>query len=119
KDKKTSSTALTVTPKAPQKPNMAWPAHQIPVEVYISIAKYLSREDICDLRLVNREFSIKFQDALFHSAVVPFNASVFSSPVSNGAEVKDSKEEGVDLFEKLGGSIYKFGMTFELDEGMF
>lgn len=49
-----------------------WPAQQIPVEIYDMIAKNLPREDVQNLRLVNREFDAKLAGSYFKVVVVPF-----------------------------------------------
>lgn len=92
-----------------------WPAQTIPEDVFTTIAKFLSREDLCNLRLVNRECSLKLQDAMFRSVVVPFTTSVFSPSKTENSNAVDS--ESINIFEKLGDRIYKFGMSFEPDEG--
>lgn len=91
----------------------------IPEEVFTTLAGFLSREDICSLRLVNREFSAKFEDAMFRSVVVPFTTSVFSLSTEEDSDATNNSDpEDVGMFEKFGSRIYKFGMSFELDEGM-
>jgi hypothetical protein len=94
---------------------MVWPANTIPEELFTAIAQFLSREDICNLRLTNREFSVKLQDTMFRSVVVPLTTSVYSTS-ENGCSEASSRS--IDIFEKLGDHIYKFGMSFELDEGI-
>lgn len=89
----------------------------MPEDLFTAIAKYLSREDICNLRLVNREFSVKLQDAMFRSIVVPFTPSVFTLSRNKNPTIVDNSES-IDIFEKLGDRIYKFGMSFEMNEGM-
>lgn len=52
---------------------------------------------------------------MFRSVVVPFTTSVYSPSKTENSNAVDS--ESIDIFEKLGDRIYKFGMSFELDEG--
>lgn len=106
---------LARKPTGISEPIKGWPAQSIPEEVFTNIARFLSREDVCNLRLVNHEFSLKLEDAMFRSIVVPFTTSVFSPSEPQSSSVVNSKN--IDIFEKLAGRIYKFGMSFEMDEG--
>ncbi|KAK2762145.1 hypothetical protein FQN54_001152 [Arachnomyces sp. PD_36] len=100
-----------------EQPIMEWPADKIPQEVFTTIAGYFSREDICSLRFVNREFSVKLEDAMFRSVVVPLSTTMFSLSKKKGSDpAENSESEDVGMFEKFGHRIYKFGVSFALDE---
>ncbi|EQL27957.1 hypothetical protein BDFG_09245 [Blastomyces dermatitidis ATCC 26199] len=85
-----------------------WPPYGIPVELFACVAAYLSRQDICNLRLVNKECAFKLQRVLFRTAVVPFGPMIYSSD--------EASDEKIDLFEILGGCVSRFGLSFELDQ---
>lgn len=51
--------------------------HLLPVEIYESIAKYLSRTDVQNMRLVNHEFDSKICQVLFKVVVVPFKSEIY------------------------------------------
>ncbi|OAT12072.1 hypothetical protein, variant 2 [Blastomyces gilchristii SLH14081] len=85
-----------------------WPPYGIPVELFACVAAYLSRQDICNLRLVNKECAFKLQRVLFRTAVVPFGPMIYSSD--------EASDEKIDLFETLGGCVSRFGLSFELDQ---
>ncbi|PGG97990.1 hypothetical protein GX51_07032 [Blastomyces parvus] len=85
-----------------------WPPYGIPVEIFACVATYLSRQDICNLRLANKEFAFKLQRVLFHTAVVPFGPGVYSSD--------ETSEDKIDTFGRLGGCVSRFGLSFEMDQ---
>ncbi|PGH15942.1 hypothetical protein AJ79_02109 [Helicocarpus griseus UAMH5409] len=85
-----------------------WPPYGIPEELFACISTYLPRRDICSLRLVNKEFAFKMQHVLFRTSVVPFTPTVYS--------IDQASTEKVDNFEVLGGSISRFGVSFEIDQ---
>ena len=58
---------------------------------------------------------------MFRSVVIPFNPNIYSvidGKNSSAAGSESSPSDKIDIFEKLGDRIYKFGMSFEIDEGM-
>jgi F-box-like len=88
-----------------------WP--DIPTEIYLEIARYLSRDDALSLRLVCREFSIAMMGAVFGSVVVPFGRGMYDL---NSTKWERNPPSG-SMFEKYGLAIRKFGMSFEADIG--
>ncbi|KKZ64262.1 hypothetical protein EMCG_09760 [[Emmonsia] crescens] len=91
------------------KPNRkGWPSYGIPEELFACIAAYVSRQDICNLRLVNKEFAFKLQQVLFHTIVVPFGPTLYS--------FDETLAEKIDTFEILGSCVSRFGLSFEIDQ---
>ena len=88
-----------------------WP--DLPTEIYFEIARYLSREDALNLRLVCRTFSIAIMGAVFGSVVVPFGRAMYDINLTTW----DRNPPPGSMFEKYGLAIRKFGMTFEADPG--
>jgi F-box-like len=95
----------------PKGTSCGWPV--IPTEIYLEIARYLSREDALNLRLVCRDFSIAMMGAIFGSVVVPFGRAMYDTNLTN----TDHTPSG-SIFEKYGLAIRKFGICFEADAGM-
>ncbi|KAL2220942.1 hypothetical protein M432DRAFT_541622, partial [Thermoascus aurantiacus ATCC 26904] len=93
-----------------------WPPDKIPEDVFLYIAEFLSREDIGRMRLVNHEFSAKLAGAMFKSVVVPFGPGMYS--LSQNIPISETGSETLSIgpFERYGDRIYKFGISFELDE---
>ncbi|MCJ1274630.1 hypothetical protein MMC21_002427 [Puttea exsequens] len=114
-----------------------WPGNSLPVEVFHNIAAHLSREDICQMRLVNREFEAKVSNPLFRRVVVPFRPEIYGLLVhkdlpvqtvdikGKGKAKQDAVEEdtavkdvndGMKVFQSWGPHINQFAMAFEIDE---
>lgn len=75
----------------------SWP-DDIPADVINHLAtNYLSREDVRNLRLVNKPMSEAFSPIYFRSLVTPFGEGMFAPA------------------QQYGGSINKFGISFEVD----
>ncbi len=101
------------TPPSYQHTNMScgWP--NVPTEIYFEIARYLSREDALNLRLVCRDFSIAMMGPVFGSVVVPFGRAMYdTSPTTCAAHPSSAS-----MFEKYGLAIRKFGISFETGTG--
>ncbi len=62
-----------------------WPKNDVPTEVVEHIVKYLSRDTLQNMRLVNREFERKVSSIAFKTVVVPFRSEIY------GMMVCDSK----------------------------
>ncbi|KAI9690173.1 MAG: hypothetical protein M1822_009134 [Bathelium mastoideum] len=118
-----------------------WPQGRLAVELFENIADYLSRDDIKNTRLVSKEFDNFVSAVLFRSAVVPFNTEIYDmiepqntagpDPKGKGKasdlklhwenpqkddENKVYKGYGLQVFRGFGGRIYRFGMSFEVEE---
>lgn len=65
-----SSSSSQVTPSNGHA--LVWPSSKIPVELFTLIAKYVSHEDLKNMRFVNREFDHKLAEHFFSVVVVPF-----------------------------------------------
>lgn len=85
----------------------------IPTEIYFEIARYLSRDDALNLRLVCRDFSIAMMGAVFGSVVVPFGKAMYDIRATSC----DRNSPHGSMFEKYGLAIRKFGISFEADTG--
>ena len=91
-----------------------WP-NDLPVDIFILITKYLSHQDVCNLRLVNSTFESILVPVIFRSVVTKFDKSMFD--VNLGKWEKKPPEGSI--FEKYGMEIHKFGIAFEADlEGL-
>ncbi|KAK5128875.1 hypothetical protein LTR85_000208 [Meristemomyces frigidus] len=55
----------------------SWPAKTLPVELFDLITVHLARDDIKNMRLVNREFEANVSASLFRTSVVPFNTELY------------------------------------------
>ena len=123
------------------KRNRGWPAGTVPTEMFEEIASYLSRDDIKSMRLVCREFDRHVSQVLFNTVVVPFNTEIYgmlgtekkqdikgkgkmkvdankslSWKNANGDDVYNG--HGLDVFRGFGPHILRYGMSFDVDEGM-
>lgn len=140
------------TPKYPRSTNLSsismarWPENQIPVEIIQQIVQWVSRADMMNLRLVNREFEMKVSCFVFQSVVVPFRPQIYRNvatddhsqasstssskgkgklpatqsndePYSISYSVKDLVYDGMKVFEAWGSHIRKFAMTFDINQG--
>ena len=123
-----------------------WPEHRIPVEIVGQIIQWVSRADMMNLRLVNREFEMKVSCFVFQSVVVPFRPQIYRNvatdyhsqasstssfkgkgklqatqsndePYSISYSVKDVVYDGMKVFEAWGSHIRKFAMTFDINQG--
>ena len=91
-----------------------WPTN-LPVDIFILITRYLSHQDVCNLRLVNSMFESILVPVLFRNVVTRFGKSMFD--VNLGSWEKKPPEGSI--FEKYGMEIHKFGISFEIDlEGL-
>ncbi|TVY22589.1 hypothetical protein LHYA1_G008766 [Lachnellula hyalina] len=117
-----------------------WPLNQLPVELFVLIAKHLPRSNIQSMRLVNREFEQKISEYLFRVVVVPFKPEIYGinpEPALSGS-LQGSvmlQDKGMRVFQgyaqsicpfyhavtdevdyRYGHRIKKFAMSFEFDE---
>lgn len=91
-----------------------WP-NDLPVDIFILITRYLSHQDVCNLRLVNSTFESILVPVIFRSVVTKFGRSMFD--VNLGRWEKKPPEGSI--FQKYGMEIHKFGISFEIDlEGL-
>ncbi|KAI7215553.1 hypothetical protein KC333_g5373 [Hortaea werneckii] len=56
---------------------ITWPVGTVPKEIFDMVAGNLTREDVKNMRLVNKEFEGKVSSSLFYSSVVPFNTELY------------------------------------------
>ncbi|EON96119.1 putative f-box domain-containing protein [Phaeoacremonium minimum UCRPA7] len=73
-----------------------WPSNCIPHEIYNLIADYLSRSDIQNLRLVNREFDHNLSSRYFNNVVVTFRPefSALYGSLDSGLGVMIDSQQG-------------------------
>lgn len=91
-----------------------WP-DGLPIDIFILITKYLSHDDVRNLRLVNSTFESILVPVVFRNVVTKFGKSMFD--VNLGRWEKKPPEGS--MFEKYGMEIHKFGICFEIDlEGL-
>jgi hypothetical protein len=91
-----------------------WP-NDLPIDIIIMITRYLSHQDVRNLRLVNSTFASILVPVVFRSVVAKFGKSMFDVHLSNW----ERKPPEGSIFEKYGMEIHKFGISFEIDlEGL-
>ncbi|GAB1743563.1 hypothetical protein NU219Hw_g492t1 [Hortaea werneckii] len=56
---------------------ITWPVGTVPKEIFDMVTANLTREDVKNMRLVNKEFEGKVSSSLFYSSVVPFNTELY------------------------------------------
>lgn len=79
----------------PTGPSQAqWVSGEMPVELFEAIARYLSRDDIKSMRLVNREFERGVSRSLFDTVVVPFNTELYDMIEHEKSAKRDLKGKG-------------------------
>ena len=54
-----------------------WPGDRVPVELFKNITTYLSREDVQNMRLVNRHFERSVSGSFFEAVVIPFRREIY------------------------------------------
>jgi hypothetical protein len=105
-----------------------WPKGDIPVEIFAIIVSSLSRLDVQNMRLVNKEFEDKVSQYLFKTVVVPFKPEIYgiaeeTAPgrrkASKGAPAVMLQDKGMRVFQGFGRHIHKFAMSFEFDYDLF
>jgi hypothetical protein len=87
-----------------------WP-NDLPIDIFILITRYLSHQDVGNLRLVNSTFESILVPVVFRNVVTKFGKSMFD--VNLGKWEKKPPEGSI--FEKYGMEIHKFGVSFEID----
>jgi F-box domain len=117
---------------------LVWPLEHgkntLPDELIDMILSYLSRDDLMALRLTCQTLRAQVSDKFFKSIVVPFNAGIFDMLASSHADSGNSEDvealllkgkndpkiysNSLDVFEAFGHHVKKFGMSFEVDEGL-
>ena len=63
---------------------LGWPKDNLPLEVFHNIAGYLSRDDLLQMRMVNKEFERKTSNIIFHTVVVPFRPEIYGMMIHDG-----------------------------------
>lgn len=63
---------------------LGWPQDSLPLEVFHNIAGHLSRDDLLQMRMVNREFERKTSNIVFHTVVVPFRPEIYGMMIHDG-----------------------------------
>ncbi|ROT41265.1 hypothetical protein SODALDRAFT_271060 [Sodiomyces alkalinus F11] len=107
----------------------SWPSGTIPIEIFDHISSYLSRLDVKNLRLVNKEFEENVSAKYFRSVVVPFKAEMYTSAHRLAADRAswDHQSQGLSrpgtllsdgmrIFQSFGQHIVRFALSLELDE---
>ncbi|KAI7647835.1 hypothetical protein KC318_g18344, partial [Hortaea werneckii] len=79
---------------------ITWPVGTVPKEIFDMVTGNLTREDVKNMRLVNKEFEGKVSSSLFYSSVVPFNTELYdmiSSDAKNSSRqaILDTKNQHV------------------------
>ncbi|KAI7540727.1 hypothetical protein KC331_g9001 [Hortaea werneckii] len=79
---------------------ITWPVGTVPKEIFDMVTGNLTREDVKNMRLVNKEFEGKVSSSLFYSSVVPFNTELYdmiSSDAKNSSRqaILDTKDQNV------------------------
>jgi hypothetical protein len=108
-----------------------WPKDVIPVEIFSLIISYLSRSNVQNMRLVNKEFEEKVAHDLFQTVVVPFRPEIYGiaeeptigsrQPNNDERDVVQGnaavmlQDRGMRVFQGFGRHIHRFGMSFEFD----
>ncbi|KAI6809947.1 hypothetical protein KC332_g12541 [Hortaea werneckii] len=69
---------------------ITWPVGTVPKEIFDIITGNLTREEVKNMRLVNREFEGKVSSSLFYSSVVPFNTELYDMI---GSDAKNSSRQ--------------------------
>lgn len=87
-----------------------WPEKPLPTEVMEQIVKYLPRDTVQNMRLVNHEFEKRVSSVAFKSVVVPFRAEIY------GMMVHDSKAKKPAVIDVKGKGKAK-EITPETDNG--
>lgn len=101
------------------------------MEIFSLIISYLSRSNVQNMRLVNKEFEEKVAHDLFQTVVVPFSPEIYGiaeeptigsrQPGNDEREAVQSnaavmiQDRGMRVFQGFGRHIQKFGMSFEFD----
>ncbi|KAI9739290.1 MAG: hypothetical protein M1834_007503 [Cirrosporium novae-zelandiae] len=96
-----------------------WPAGAVPLELFHTIGKYLTIQEIKRLRLVNREFDSKISPLLFRSVVLPFRPETYDIYKDHGNGNSKPVDHSRDLlrsFQTWGSHIRNFGMSFDLHD---
>jgi hypothetical protein len=110
------------------------------MEIYGQIIKHLTRDDLKALRLTCKEIEFRITKTLLQTVVVPFNTEVYdllhrveekSKPSdlstllsshrlgsTNPDSLNGANGHGVDVFRGFGHHIKRFGMSFEVTEGI-
>lgn len=90
-----------------------WPDH-VPSDVFILICKYLSQDDVRNLRLVNTAFSRIITPIIFRNVVTKFSKSWFDV-----TGIQWDSRTGIPpsdwMLRLFGKYINKFGISFEVD----
>lgn len=108
------------------------PEWKLPVELVEKIAENLGPDDIKSMRLVCRELNHRVAQVVFKTVVVPFNTGIYGMLVSDENPNPNINKLGylwnnsnndelynghcLDVFQGFGKYIFRFGMSFELDE---
>ncbi|KAI2619084.1 hypothetical protein GGS26DRAFT_336409 [Hypomontagnella submonticulosa] len=104
-------------------PTVHWPEGKIPVELFRMIARYLDRDDIKAMRLVNREFNMKLVIYFLRQVVIHLGPEL-GTKLGTGVTLQDgptkidltSRLLDSEVFRSFGPDISRFGLSLELDE---
>lgn len=84
---------------------------EISIDEFLEIVKYVSFDDLKNLRLVNKAFAKQLRDTRFQSVVCNFGPDIFKASTSGHGNMLQEKS----LFHIHGHKIQKFGIAFEID----
>lgn len=95
-----------------------WPASRVPLETFEVIAADLSRDDLLNLRTVNKEFEKKVSGRIFKAVVIPFNPDIYAMssdstakialPASKGRGRENDKGKGKEKEMATTGGILSY-----------
>ncbi|KAI6800930.1 hypothetical protein KC361_g2049 [Hortaea werneckii] len=71
---------------------ITWPVGTVPKEIFDIITGNLTREEVKNMRLVNKEFEGKVSSSLFYSSVVPFNTELYDMI---GSDARNSSRQAI------------------------
>lgn len=83
-------------------------------DVWSNVLKYLSFQDLRNLRLSCKGFAEEIAPLMFRNMVTTFGKSMFNTrSIRRNSQTDTSLEPS--MFSEYGGSIHKFGISFEYD----
>lgn len=101
---------IIVSPPGNEKVGLA----SFDADIWMTVAKFLSTEDIKSIRLVNQTLSQLLAPIQFRNIVVNFDKSFFN--VNEAAwDTKSGHPPSNSMLKKYGGVINQFGIAFEYD----
>jgi len=82
--------------------------------IWFNVVRYVSAQDVCNLRLVSKGFAEALAPVLFRNVVTKFGRNFFD--INNGAwDSRTGTPPRGSMLETYGKEINKFGISFEYD----